>query len=81
MVSFEVSVILHVLDDWCYAVSSPHLAPDCRRGFSAGVTERDVETVAFDAVAAITAVGVGAPNLAPGEAGDLVDLRSNRTLC
>jgi len=74
VVSFQEAVVLHVADDRLDPVSSSHLAPDRRRGDAAGVAERDVEIFAFDAVAAVAAIGVRAPDPASGEAGDLVDL-------
>lgn len=73
-----LAVVLHVSDDRLYAVASSHLAPDRRRGDSAGVAERDVETVALDPVAAVAAVGIGTPDLSACEADDLVDLRGQR---
>ena len=56
-------------------VSSSHLAADGWRGDPACVAQCDIQPIAFDPVATVSAVNVGAFDGCAGEFSDLVDLR------
>ncbi len=74
VVSFEQAVGLHVAEHGLDGVPPSHLAADGGREDAAGLGDHDLQSLARDAVAAVAAIDIGAPDRAAGEAGDLVDL-------
>lgn len=78
VVSLEQSVGLQVPDHRFDRAAPSQLSSDRRRGDAAGVGDEDVQPVAYELVASVSPIDVGAPDTTAGERLDLIDLRGQR---